>query len=148
MTNQMITIRKPLVSECRRVFELINQLKTHLLPFEPFERIFIRNWNHQEVHYFVAEEEGHLIGFISLHISEVLHHSQPVAEIVELVIDAPYRNRSIGEMLLHTSIELARSLHCEIIEVSSNNTRERAHQFYMRNGFGRTHAKLTMPLLK
>ena len=146
MKNQTLLIRKPLVSDCRHVFELVNQLKTHPLPYEPFERIFIRNLNQEHIHYFVADNEGQLVGFISLYFSEVLHHTRPVAEIIELVVDESYRSRSIGEMLLNASIEISRAFNCEVIEVSSNNARERAHHFYIRNGFGRTHAKLTMQL--
>lgn len=143
MNVQSILIRKPMLSEADRVFECINQLKTKPLEFAPFLERFAQNLNHPDIHYFAAEDEGVFVGLISVHIQRVLHHDLPVAEIMELVIDEPYRSRSIGELLLNKAIAFAESSGCELIEVASNNSRERAHQFYMRHGFDKSHAKLT-----
>ncbi len=139
-------IRKALSGEVTAVYDLICLLKDKTMPLGAFERIYIKNLADPMISYFVAEVDGRIIGFISLHIQHLLHHSAPIAEVQELVIDESFRNLKIGVQLLNAVEKVSRNFQCELIEVSSNNKRIHAHRFYEKNGFVNTHMKLMMPL--
>lgn len=68
-------------------------------------------------------------------------------ETEELVVAACARGEGVGKELLQRAISIARAGGCEIIELSSNSARTDAHRFYEREGFKRTHVKLTMALI-
>jgi GNAT superfamily N-acetyltransferase len=50
-------------------------------------------------------------------------------------VDEQIRSRGVGRLLLEAADRWARSKGCNAISVRSNVIRERAHQFYARNGF-------------
>jgi GNAT superfamily N-acetyltransferase len=52
-----------------------------------------------------------------------------------LVVDESIRSRGIGKILLSAAEEWARSIGFDVISVHSNVTRDRAHRFYLRNGY-------------
>ena len=56
-------------------------------------------------------------------------------EINGLVVDQGTRSRGIGKILLSAAEEWARSIGFDVISVHSNVTRDRAHRFYLRNGY-------------
>lgn len=68
------------------------------------------------------------------------------AQISGLVIDEQLRSRGLGTLLLEEAEKWARSHACGSISVHLNVDRERAHQFYMRNGY--RHIKTQKYLLK
>src|ERR1700733_8371109 len=57
------------------------------------------------------------------------------AVISGLVVDQNTRCCGIGKVLLHAAAEWAMNNGCRAITVSSNVQRDRAHQFYLNNGF-------------
>lgn len=56
--------------------------------------------------------------------------------IDDLVVDAECRSRGHGERLIRWLEEEARAGGCAQIQLISRVTREAAHRFYFRNGFG------------
>ena len=84
---------------------------------------------------YVAELPGGQIGgWIGLHVFRSVEQDS-CAEISGLIVDQQIRSRGIGKVLLNAAEEWARSQGCSAISVHSNVTRERAHQFYTRNGY-------------
>lgn len=49
-------------------------------------------------------------------------------------------------MLLNYAVQLAKNKKCDVIELTSNFTRENAHRFYEKNGFKKTSFKFKMNL--
>jgi N-acetylglutamate synthase-like GNAT family acetyltransferase len=84
---------------------------------------------------FVAESrEGGLIGWI--HVSTTpLVEAERRAEVNGLVVDETARSRGAGARLLATGEKWAQGKRCRSMSVRSNVLRERAHGFYLRNGY-------------
>lgn len=94
----------------------------------------------------VAESGGRVVGVLHLRMEFQLHHCGKVAEIVELAVDAKHRSRGIGKQLLAAAETAARERHCQVLEVTSNQKRERAHAFYQREGMQNTHYKFVQAI--
>jgi GNAT superfamily N-acetyltransferase len=84
---------------------------------------------------FVAEATNYgVIGW--LHVSkEPLLESEMRAEVNGLVVAEGQRSLGAGARLLAAAEEWARKHGCKGMSVRSNVIRERAHQFYERNGY-------------
>jgi ribosomal protein S18 acetylase RimI-like enzyme len=84
---------------------------------------------------FVAESrEGVLIGWIHVSTTPLLEVERR-AEVNGLVVDETARSRGAGAMLLAAVEKWARGKRCKSMSVRSNVLRERAHGFYLRNGY-------------
>lgn len=84
---------------------------------------------------FVAESrEGGLIGWIHVSTTPLLEVERR-AEVNGLVVDDMERSRGAGALLLAAGEKWARGKRCRSMSVRSNVLRERAHRFYLRNGY-------------
>lgn len=84
----------------------------------------------------VACLDGEVVGWIDLSIEYHLQ-TDPVALIGGLVISEATRNRGIGGELCKAAEDWTRDLGITRIRVRSNVIRERAHAFYLRDGYAR-----------
>jgi GNAT superfamily N-acetyltransferase len=86
---------------------------------------------------FVAEQSG--VGVVGwVHVTEAHHLMEaPYAEIIGLVVNEAQRSAGIGAALLQQAEVWARKRGLSMIWVRSNVIRERAHQFYLREGYQR-----------
>ncbi len=84
----------------------------------------------------VACVEGNLVGWIDLSI-ECHLQSEPAALIGGLVVADAVRNQGIGRRLCQAAEAWARGCGMTRIRVRSNAIRERAHGFYLRDGYAR-----------
>jgi GNAT superfamily N-acetyltransferase len=84
---------------------------------------------------FVAEaKDAGVVGW--LHVSkQVLLESETRAEVNGLVVAEGHRSLGAGARLLVAAEDWARKHGCKGMSVRSNVIRERAHQFYERNGY-------------
>jgi len=84
---------------------------------------------------FVAlSRDGELIGWI--HVSTTpLMEVERRAEVNGLVVDEAARSGGAGGLLLAAGEKWARGKKCKSMSVRSNVLRERAHGFYLRNGY-------------
>jgi GNAT superfamily N-acetyltransferase len=85
---------------------------------------------------FVARKRlgGELVGWV--HVSTIaLLEVERRAEINGLVVDETIRSRGAGRLLLKTAEKWAKRLGCKGMSVRSNVIRERAHAFYLKNGY-------------
>ena len=84
---------------------------------------------------FVAElPERQIAGWIGAFLFRSIETGSCV-EINGLVVDKSIRSRGIGKILLSAAEEWARSIGFDVISVHSNITRDRAHRFYLKNGY-------------
>jgi GNAT superfamily N-acetyltransferase len=84
---------------------------------------------------FVAESrDGGLIGWIHVSTTPLLEVERR-AEVNGLVVDETARSRGAGALLLAAGEKWARGKRCKSMSVRSNVLRERAHGFYLRNGY-------------
>lgn len=89
------------------------------------------------VTYVAAEPDSGVVGWIDVGI---VHHLQadPYAEIGGLVVSNHVRSLGIGRKLLARAEAWAVERRVQRVVVRSQIARERAHQFYLREGYQRT----------
>jgi len=81
----------------------------------------------------VARCDGSIIGMGTLVVYSVL--TGTAAHVEDLVVDARYRGRGIGERLMRELMSQARAEGAGEIDLTSHPTREAANRLYRRLGF-------------
>ncbi len=85
--------------------------------------------------YFVAVDNGLIVGFVSLSFKNSLWQEGLLANIDEMVVDDEARGQGIGKALVEYAIDLARKSGCTRIELDSAFYRTESHAFYEHLGF-------------
>ena len=142
----MTLIRPAIQSDERSVYDLITTLMGFPLDREAFHDVFVRNLHSKSVLYYVAESDGAIVGFGSLHIELLLHHVGLAGEIQELVVHETVRSKGIGAELVSRLEEAAEKRDCASIEVTTRKGWVDAQRFYKRMGFGQTYMNFTKEL--
>ena len=127
-------VRPPAPGDFERMAELAGQLGYPCTEQQVRERVKeMANSRGQAV--FVAERPGEgVAGWIGVFIFRAVELDK-CAEISGLIVDEGERSQGVGKALLDAAEAWARSAGCEAISVHSNIKRQRAHGFYMRNGY-------------
>ena len=98
-----------------------------------------QRWQRQadvsDTHTFIAEDDKKVIGVLVLNFIAPLHALRRWALISALVVDESIRSKGAGAALLEHAEQEATRAACSHIELSSSESRTRAHQFYLRHGF-------------
>ncbi len=136
-----ISIRKVTSNDLESIYLLICELEDQQMDGETFENIFIKNINDPDIYYLVAEINNRIVGFLSLHVQHILHHSKPTCELQELNIKSELRGSGIGALLVNEAERIAKELNLEEIELTTKIHRERAQSFYRNLGYTHTHHK-------
>ncbi len=139
-------IRPATPQDLNPIYHLICELEHHSLDKPYFEQTFTRYLADPLKHILVALQADRIVGLITLRIEHQLHHTHPVAEILELVVDPSLHRAGIGQQLINQAFHLARQNHCALIEVACNQTRTQSHLFYQKMGLHNTHFKFTQDL--
>ena len=84
---------------------------------------------------FVAELDGRVVGFVNVEFRDRLNFLTPEAWIPELIVGEDARSKGAGGALLGRCEAAARERNCWSLALESANWRERAHAFYLRDGF-------------
>ena len=142
----MVSIRPAVESDEASVYDLITSLMKVSLDRESFHDVFIQNLRDDTVLYYVAESDGYVVGFASLHILPQLHHAGLVGEILELIVQESLRGRGIGAQLVLRLEQEAKKRGCVSVEVTTKKSRVEAQRFYEHMGFTRTHENFTKNL--
>lgn len=83
----------------------------------------------------VAVSDGHVVALATAHIRWRLESDAPSAELTALVVDQHVRSSGTGARLLEHVEAWAVERGCLSLSVASSMRRDRAHEFYLRNGF-------------
>ena len=134
-------IRKANLSDLIEIHKLIEELESKSFDFNLLSSVFHENFVNPNIHYYVAEIDKNIIGFMSLYESLPLHHCAKIIEINELIVSQSFRGQHVGKELIAFAKAFASENNCQQIELSSNMQRLKAHSFYLRNGFKRGHFK-------
>ena len=98
-------------------------------------------------HLVVATREERVVGTLQLTVVPGLSRRGATRSIIEGVrIHAAERGSGLGSRLIEWAIEESRRQNCQLVQLTSDNTRTDAHRFYERLGFTASHVgfKLTL----
>lgn len=141
-----ISIRKAAFNDSESVYSLISDLEGHEMDRKSFGDTYSKNLSDSNIYYIVAEKEDRIVGFISLHVQHILHHSKATCELQELNISSELRGLGIGAKLMIEVEKIARELNLEEIELTTRIHREQAQNFYRKLGYTHTHNKFVKKL--
>jgi GNAT superfamily N-acetyltransferase len=140
-----IQIRRARKSDLLRLQELYDQLhlKNYLSLRVPKMRLataFHRLARDRHHAILVADAAGKIVGTCHVIVVPHLGHAlKPFAVVENVVVDANARSLGIGEHLMTAATDFARHRGCYKLALTSNLARPRAHKFYARLGWKRTH---------
>jgi GNAT superfamily N-acetyltransferase len=127
-------LRSAQVQDADELTRLFEQLGYVCTPSELKERIASRvDHIHNEI--FVAEVEGAIVGAIAFSTLLPIHEPGKWGLISALVVNESIRGKGIGDALLAHTEHHAKKSGCTQIELSSSESRKKAHAFYEKNGF-------------
>lgn len=139
-------LRPATTEDVDAVYGLICELKQAELDRSAFHAGFAANLLDHNMRYQLAEQEGHIVGMIGLHMQFHLHHANWIGEIQELVVMPQARGLKVGSQLLAWAEAFARQAGAEMTELSTSVKRLDAHRFYLREGYTQSHFRFTKPL--
>ena len=141
-----LTVRKATIDDVRFVHRMLCQLEETDFSLDDLRARFCAQLASGHYTCLIAERDGVPVGMLNLDVQVRLHHARPTAEVCELIVAESVRSRGVGSALLEYALEIARRADCELCEVTTNRVRVKAHRFYERLGFEKTHWHMTMPL--
>jgi GNAT superfamily N-acetyltransferase len=95
----------------------------------------------------VAVRDGRVVGTLQLTIVPGLSRRGATRSIIEGVrVHADERGSGLGTRFIEWAIEESRRENCQLVQLTSDNTRTDAHRFYERLGFVASHVGFKLPL--
>jgi GNAT superfamily N-acetyltransferase len=148
----MITIRDARADDLPRLLELLLQL-SEASQYPESDVRPVTEEHHAALHridadpntrLLVAEDEGRVVGTLTLYTLPNLSHGGRSTALVEnVVVDATLRGGGVGRLLMAEAERLAREAGCYKVALTSNNKRAPAHAFYETIGYANTHRGFT-----
>jgi GNAT superfamily N-acetyltransferase len=129
-----VHIRRAEERDAAALAALATQLGYPTTPEEALQRL--RMLSAPELHaVFIAETAGGAVaGWVHVSANHLIE-SEARAEVNGLIVDERQRSAGAGKLLLDEAERWAREHGCSAVNLRSNVIRERAHQFYLRNGY-------------
>ncbi|MFF3334250.1 GNAT family N-acetyltransferase [Streptomyces sp. NPDC002888] len=98
-------------------------------------------------HLVVAVREGRVVGTLQLTVIPGLSRRGSTRSIIEGVrIHADERGSGLGTRLIEWAVDESRRQNCQLVQLTSDNTRTDAHRFYERLGFTASHVGFKLQL--
>ncbi|MFF8968751.1 GNAT family N-acetyltransferase [Streptomyces sp. NPDC014995] len=95
----------------------------------------------------VAVRDGRVVGTLQLTIVPGLSRRGATRSIIEGVrVHADERGSGLGTRFIEWAIEESRRENCQLVQLTSDNTRTDAHRFYERLGFVASHVGFKLQL--
>ncbi|MEK7354000.1 MAG: GNAT family N-acetyltransferase [Chloroflexota bacterium] len=140
----MPTIRSANEKDIPRLIELYGDLVISTSPEElnrspgadDYKRAFAQIQAARGHELLVAEEDGKILGTMALIIVPNLSHGGlPWAGVENVMVDADYRRRGIGKLLMDYALVEAKKAGCYKLQLISDKSRKEAHKFYKALGY-------------
>jgi GNAT superfamily N-acetyltransferase len=116
---------------------------------EAAHRVFLDYLQRDDAVALLAVDGDRVVGFVDMEFRPRLNFTTPQAWIPDLIVSETERSRGAGAALIARCEELARDRDCWSISLESANWRDRAHGFYLREGFAdsaKSFSKLLAPM--
>ena len=135
-------IRPPRPHDYARLADLAGQLSYPSTVEEIAQRLAVMAGSQDHAMFVAETQAGEIAGWIAVFISRSLEVN-PRGEISGLIVDERFRSQSVGKLLLQRAEEWTREQGCDIVGLRSNVIRDRAHAFYLREGYEHTKSQKT-----
>jgi GNAT superfamily N-acetyltransferase len=127
-------IRVANTDDAVQLLPLIRQLGYHELDVAGMKEK-IQLYSGVDYRILIAEAENTVTAFISLHVFHSIHSPGRIGRITAFCVHESFRSKGIGILLLNEAEKYFVAENCGKIEVTSNNRRTEAHQFYLNRGY-------------
>ncbi|RZE92376.1 GNAT family N-acetyltransferase [Streptomyces albidoflavus] len=98
-------------------------------------------------HLVVAERAEKVVGTLQLTLIPGLSRRAATRSLIEGVrVHADERGSGLGTLLIEWAVETSRAEGCQLVQLTSDATREDAHRFYERLGFVASHVGFKLQL--
>lgn len=125
----------------------LNNYMNYRVPPSRMRRQFDLIARNRDHHLLVAESDGRIAGTTHVIVVPHLGHGlKPFAIVENVVVAADQRSKGIGERMLEAAAAIARRRGCYKLALTTNVVRKRAHRFYQRLGWRRTHFGYSLDL--
>ncbi len=125
-------IRELDLKELYTAYDVVKQLR-ETLSYREFEDL-IYDMRHMDYKMFGIMQREKLISYAGVAVQTNLYHKRHLY-VFDLVTDEAHRTKGYGKMMLEYLQDYAKTCMCENIVLSSGFAKEKAHEFYERNGF-------------
>tara|TARA_B100000963_G_scaffold12624_1_gene9734 strand:+ start:3380 stop:3811 length:432 start_codon:yes stop_codon:yes gene_type:complete len=118
----------------KNYLQLMNQLKpTKIYSYAKFKKIFKQIEKNEEHNIFVIEEDGIIVGTITVVLeTKFIYEGEKLGHIEDFVVDKNYRKKGYGGNLIEHVINFCKKNDCRKIGLCS---RPCAQEFYYKKGF-------------
>ncbi len=86
----------------------------------------------------VGTRSAEVVGFVTVHVTPVLHRPTSVGRVTALVVTSRMRGRGFGRALVAAAERHLADAGCALVEITSNQQLTGAHAFYQRLGYTMT----------
>jgi len=125
-------IRELNLKELYPIYDVVSQLRTEL-SYKEFEDL-VYDMRHMDYKMIGIMQDDELITYAGVAIQTNLYHKRHLY-VFDLVTDEKYRMQGYGRIMLDYLADFAKMGMCEKLVLSSGLKKERAHKFYIANGF-------------
>lgn len=95
----------------------------------------------------VAEKDGRIVGCYQMTFIQSLSRAGARRALVEGVrTSTNMRSQGVGEAMMRHAIGEARAAGCVLLQLTSDKSRKRAHDFYVKLGFAQSHEGFKLDL--
>ena len=134
----MVTIREAEIGDQEEVFELLRQLMTSATEESPISQpgaveAFHRVIEEEQGTIIVAEEDGRMLGLVTLSYPVAIRCGGIYSCIEEFIVTEQARGKGVGSKLLEASIEKAKEKGSYELQV--NRPSELGYPVYIRQGW-------------
>ena len=128
-------IREAIPNDKEAVLALLDQLCEWDKCSKFSEPSFLAALEDNTMRIFVAEEDGQVIGEMTMVTYLAVRHNKRYILVDELIVDKNYRNKGIGNALMQRAIEYGKEIDAFCVNVASRKDKKEAHEFYKSIGF-------------
>ncbi len=113
----------------------------------PYQEALQRLADDPNQHVVVAVRQDRVVGTLQLTIIPGLSRRGSTRSIIESVrIHGDERGSGLGTQLIQWAVDESRRQNCQLVQLTSDVTREDAHRFYERLGFTASHVGFKLAL--
>ena len=136
------TIRAPREQDYAQLAELAGQLSYPSTSQDIAQRLKGMAGSAEHAVFLAEMPGGEIAGWIAVFILRGLEVN-PRGEISGLIVDNRFRSQAVGKHLLAHAEEWTREKGFDVVGLRSNVIRDRAHAFYLREGYQHTKTSKT-----